>query len=83
MEEELRKSMANYNEKLRQMAIQFRIQKDDTTAPEVEKKVLEPPSRMEVDDDMASDKLVIDETMVEMPESEMTESKEPQQYSIW
>uniref|UniRef100_A0A915L5Y4 Uncharacterized protein n=1 Tax=Romanomermis culicivorax TaxID=13658 RepID=A0A915L5Y4_ROMCU len=49
MEEELRKNMAIYNEKVRQMAIQLGLQKDDTVAPEVEKKVLEPPSPMKVD----------------------------------
>uniref|UniRef100_A0A915J328 Uncharacterized protein n=1 Tax=Romanomermis culicivorax TaxID=13658 RepID=A0A915J328_ROMCU len=60
------------------MAIQFGLQKDDSTAPEMEAKVvvLEPPSPMKVDDDIASDKLVIDETIAERPESEMTESKE-------
>uniref|UniRef100_A0A915L6A3 Uncharacterized protein n=1 Tax=Romanomermis culicivorax TaxID=13658 RepID=A0A915L6A3_ROMCU len=78
MEEELRKSMVMYNKKVCQMSIQFGLQKDDTLAPEVERKVLllEPPSPMKVDDDMASDKLVIDETIAETPESEMTESKE-------
>uniref|UniRef100_A0A915J1C9 Uncharacterized protein n=1 Tax=Romanomermis culicivorax TaxID=13658 RepID=A0A915J1C9_ROMCU len=35
-----------------------------------------PPSQMKVDDDMASDKLIIDETIVETPESKMTESKD-------
>uniref|UniRef100_A0A915K8K1 Uncharacterized protein n=1 Tax=Romanomermis culicivorax TaxID=13658 RepID=A0A915K8K1_ROMCU len=44
--------------------------------PKVEKKVLEPPLPMKVDDDMTSEKLVIDEMIAEMPESEMTESKE-------
>uniref|UniRef100_A0A915ILE5 Uncharacterized protein n=1 Tax=Romanomermis culicivorax TaxID=13658 RepID=A0A915ILE5_ROMCU len=76
MEEEVRRSMASYNKKLHQMAIQFRLQKDATTAPEVEKKVLEPLSPMKVDADMASDKLVIDEMIAETSEWEMMESKE-------
>uniref|UniRef100_A0A915KLS0 Uncharacterized protein n=1 Tax=Romanomermis culicivorax TaxID=13658 RepID=A0A915KLS0_ROMCU len=60
MEDELDKNMAIYTKKVRQMAIQFGLQKEDTATPEVEKKVLEPPLLMKVDDDMASEKLVID-----------------------
>uniref|UniRef100_A0A915HGP9 Uncharacterized protein n=1 Tax=Romanomermis culicivorax TaxID=13658 RepID=A0A915HGP9_ROMCU len=78
MEEELTKNAAIYYEKLLQMAIQFRLQKDDTAAPEMEAKVvvLEPPWPMKVEDNMASNKLIIDEMIAETPESEMTESKE-------
>uniref|UniRef100_A0A915I3B9 Uncharacterized protein n=1 Tax=Romanomermis culicivorax TaxID=13658 RepID=A0A915I3B9_ROMCU len=82
MEEELRKNIAIYNEKVHQMAIQFGLQKDDTATPEVEKKVLEPPSPMKVDNDIPSKTLVIDESIAETPEPEMTESKETQESSI-
>uniref|UniRef100_A0A915KKD9 Uncharacterized protein n=1 Tax=Romanomermis culicivorax TaxID=13658 RepID=A0A915KKD9_ROMCU len=76
IEDALNNNMAIYNKKVHQMAIQFGLQKDDTATPEVEKKVLEPPSPMKVDDDVTSKKLVIDESIVKTPELEMTESKE-------
>uniref|UniRef100_A0A915J9B6 Uncharacterized protein n=1 Tax=Romanomermis culicivorax TaxID=13658 RepID=A0A915J9B6_ROMCU len=75
MEEELKKNMVIYNEKVCQMAVEFGLQKDEDAMLAVEKK-LEPSLPMKVNDDITTDKLIIDETIAKMPESEMMESKE-------
>uniref|UniRef100_A0A915KRR6 Uncharacterized protein n=1 Tax=Romanomermis culicivorax TaxID=13658 RepID=A0A915KRR6_ROMCU len=76
MEQDLKESMAIYNAKIREMEIKYRLLKEEDATPVMEKKAMEPPSPMKVYDDITIDKLVIDESVVEMLDLEMAESKE-------
>uniref|UniRef100_A0A915JHR2 Uncharacterized protein n=1 Tax=Romanomermis culicivorax TaxID=13658 RepID=A0A915JHR2_ROMCU len=76
MERELKESMAICNAKVCEMEIEYGLRKEEDARPGVEKKAIEPPSLMKVDDDITADKLVIVEDIVETPDLEMTDSKE-------
>uniref|UniRef100_A0A915KRQ0 Uncharacterized protein n=1 Tax=Romanomermis culicivorax TaxID=13658 RepID=A0A915KRQ0_ROMCU len=58
------------------MEIEYGLRKDEEAAPAVEKKLMELPSPMKVDDDITTNKLIIDKNVAETPEPEMVESKE-------
>uniref|UniRef100_A0A915HH92 Uncharacterized protein n=1 Tax=Romanomermis culicivorax TaxID=13658 RepID=A0A915HH92_ROMCU len=58
------------------MEIEYGLRKEEDTMPAVEKKAVEPPSPMKVDNNITADKLVIVEDIAETPNSEMMYSKE-------
>uniref|UniRef100_A0A915J145 Uncharacterized protein n=1 Tax=Romanomermis culicivorax TaxID=13658 RepID=A0A915J145_ROMCU len=53
----------------------FGFWKGEDTTPIAEQKGMEPPSPMKFDDNIDTDKLIIDEDAVKMPDSEMMDNK--------
>uniref|UniRef100_A0A915HYV2 Uncharacterized protein n=1 Tax=Romanomermis culicivorax TaxID=13658 RepID=A0A915HYV2_ROMCU len=68
---------------IREMEVEYRLGKEEDATPAVEQKAMEPPSPMKVDDDIATNKLVIDENIAEMPNLEMADSKESMRDKGW
>uniref|UniRef100_A0A915J9S1 Uncharacterized protein n=1 Tax=Romanomermis culicivorax TaxID=13658 RepID=A0A915J9S1_ROMCU len=76
MERELKENMALMNAKMEYLKRKMGFPKKEDAMPAVEQKVMEPPSPMKVDDNSATNKLVIDQNVAEMLDSEMRDSKE-------
>uniref|UniRef100_A0A915HIG5 Uncharacterized protein n=1 Tax=Romanomermis culicivorax TaxID=13658 RepID=A0A915HIG5_ROMCU len=75
MQRQFHEGMAKIRAKIRKVAVQYGFQKEEEITPIVEQKAMEPPSPMKVDDDIAADKLVIDEDNAEMLDSEMVDKE--------
>uniref|UniRef100_A0A915I6H3 Uncharacterized protein n=1 Tax=Romanomermis culicivorax TaxID=13658 RepID=A0A915I6H3_ROMCU len=76
MERELKENMAIMNAKIRKMEVEYGFQKGRDAMPAVQQKAMEPPSPMKLDEDIAINKLVIDENVVKMLDWEMVDCKE-------
>uniref|UniRef100_A0A915IR42 Uncharacterized protein n=1 Tax=Romanomermis culicivorax TaxID=13658 RepID=A0A915IR42_ROMCU len=71
MQREFEEGMALMKAKMEQLKHNIRFQREEDITLVVEQRTMEPLSLMKVDDDIVTDKLIIEEDVVEMLDSEM------------
>uniref|UniRef100_A0A915JYZ5 Uncharacterized protein n=1 Tax=Romanomermis culicivorax TaxID=13658 RepID=A0A915JYZ5_ROMCU len=83
MKKELNENMVKMNAKIHKMEVEYRFRKEEDATTMVQQKAIEPLSPMKVDNNIATLKLVIDENVAEMLDSEMGDKYEGQRMEGW